>query len=146
MAPQSKETSKNWDDTLMIAETAALPAETLMEKPEICEADDKKRMPTLSPQESLSTDYTCFESRLIDSKINSDQVQRVVLLDKAVYNWSLSTDTTTRSNFVNVLEGLKPASVRRPGVEETKINRRAIVGATTTYEVLAARFEESSKS
>ena len=143
MAPQSKESSKNWDDTLTVAETAAIPAEQYMEIPEQCEEDEKKRMPFISPKEPPSN-FTCFESRLMDPNI-SDQVQRVVLLNRAVYSWSLSVDPTTRSNFVNVLEGLKPASVRRSGVVDTKIHRRAIVGAATTYEILAARFEESPK-
>ena len=46
---------------------------------------------------------------------------------------------------MNALEGLKPASVRRPGMKETIIHRRAIIGAAKTYELLAAQFEESSK-
>ena len=145
MIPQSAESSKSWDDTLKIAETAAMPAETLMESPDACEEDEDKRMQVLSPQECLSMDFTCFESRLIDPNINSDQVTRIILLDQTVYNFCLSTDPKTRSNFVNALEGLKPASVRRPGMKETTIHRRAIIGAAKTYELLAARFEESSK-
>ncbi|KAL7541991.1 hypothetical protein ACHAXR_011413 [Thalassiosira sp. AJA248-18] len=144
MVPQNAESSKSWHDTLKTAETAALPAETLMESPEACEESEDKRMPVLSQQES-SMDFSCFESRLINTNINSDQVQRVVLLDQAVYNWCLSANQITRCNFVNVLEGLKPSTLRRPGVEATKIHRRAIIGATKTYEVLAARFEEGSK-
>ena len=144
MVPQSKETAKSWDDTLQIAETAALPAESLMELPESCEADEAKKMPLLSPDEIRSRDVTCFESRLLDPNINPNQVQRVVLLDRTVYHWSLSTDLLSRRKFVHVLEGLKPAAVRKPSVSETKVHRRAVVGATTTYEILAARFEDSS--
>ena len=137
--------SKNWDDTLKVAETAALPTETLTESPETCENDKDKRMPILSLQECHDMDFTCFESRLVDSNINSDQVKRVVLLDQNVYNWCLSTDQTSRANFANLLEGLKPVSVRREGVQETRIHRRAIIGAATTYEVLSAQFKDRSK-
>ena len=69
----------------------------------------------------------------------------MVLLEKKVYDYALSTDRMTRLNFTNVLEGLKPQSVRRPGVEDTVIHRRAIVGTVTTFELLAAKFQESSK-
>ena len=51
----------------------------------------------------------------------------------------------TRSNFINVLEGLKPASVRKSGVSSTIVHRRAVVGTTTTFEVLASRFEDVSE-
>jgi len=141
----SSSESKNWDVILKVAETAALPAETLMESPETCENDKDKRMPILSPQECRDMDFTCFESRLVDSNINSDQVKRVVLLDQNVYNWCLNTDQTSRANFANLLEGLKPVSVRREGVQETRIHRRAIIGAATTFEVLSAKFKDSSK-
>jgi len=145
MAPQSADSSRSWDDALKVAESAVLPAETLMESPEECETDEDKRMHILTSQASSSMDFTCFESRLIDSDINPDQVQRVVLLEQKVYNWCMSADPTTRSNFIDVLEGLKPPSVRRPGVDATKIHRRAMVGTTTTFEVLASRFEDISK-
>ena len=145
MVATNSSESKNWDDTLKVAETAALPAETLMESPETCENDKDKRMPILSPQECRDMDFTCFESRLVDSNINSDQVKRVVLLDQNVYTWCLSTDQTSRANFANLLEGLKPVSVRREGVQETRIHRRAIIGAATTFEVLSAKFKDSSK-
>jgi len=145
MTPQSADSSRSWDDALKVAESAALPAETLMESPEECETDEDKRMHILTSQASSNMDFTCFESRLIDSNINPDQVQRVVLLEQKVYNWCMSADTTTRSNFIDVLEGLKPPSVRRPGVNATKIHRRAMVGTTTTFEVLASRFEDVSK-
>ena len=48
-----------------------------MESPEACENDADKKMATLSPQECLDMDFTCFESRLNDSNINTDQVKRV---------------------------------------------------------------------
>lgn len=141
MVPQSAESSRTWEDTLKTAETAALPAETLMESPEACEEDEDKRMQIISPNEII--DFSCFESCLVDPNINSDQLQRVVLLDQSVYTFCLSTDSTTRSNFVNAIEGLK--AELRPGISRTKIHRRAIIGVTKTYEILAARFEESSK-
>ena len=144
MTPQSADSAKSWDDALKVAESAALPAETLMESPDKCEADEDKRMDTLTNQECSSMDFTCFESRLCDPNINSDQVHRIVLLEQHVYTWCLSTDKTTRSNFINVLEGLKPASLRKPGVKATKVHRRAVVGTTTTFEVLASRFENVS--
>jgi len=145
MTPLSADSSRSWDDALKVAESAALPAETLMESPEKCETDEDKRMNILTSQESSNMDFSCFESRLIDSNINPDQVQRVALLEQKVYNWCMSADPTTRSNFIDVLEGLKPPSVRRPGVNATKIHRRAMVGTTTTFEVLASRFEDISK-
>lgn len=135
--------SKNWEDTLRVAETAALPAETLLESPEACENDAEKKMPLLTTAQT-GQDFTCFESRLVDPNINSDQVQRVVYLDQSVYHWILSsTDQTTRSNFANLLEGLKPAEVRRKGVQQTRIRRRSIIGAATTYELLSAQFKSS---
>ncbi|KAL7538711.1 hypothetical protein ACHAXR_008739 [Thalassiosira sp. AJA248-18] len=173
MAPQSAE-SKCWDDTLKVAETAALPgkcgclqisslrftsssligfhspqhlpAETLISTPEACEVDKDKRMPILTSKECLNMDFTCFESRLVDSDINTDLIQRVVLLDQSVYNWCLtSADQVTRSSFVQLLEGLKPVKARRSGVPDTRIRRRAIIGAATTYELLSAEFEENSE-
>jgi len=48
-----------------------------MESPEACENDADKKMATLSPQECRDMDFTCFESRLNDSNINTDQVKRV---------------------------------------------------------------------
>lgn len=144
MTPQSADSSLNWDDALKVADTAALPAETLMESPEKCEADEDKRMNILTGQERSSLDFTCFESRLIDPNINSDQVHRVVLLEQKVYNWVQTTDPTTRSNFINILEGLKPASIRRQGTKSTVVHCRSIVGTTTTFEVLASRFEDVS--
>ncbi len=142
MAPQSADSSRNWDDALKVADTAALPAETLMESPEKCEAEEDRRMNILTDQERSSMDFTCFESRLVDPKINSDQVHRVVLLESKVYNWVQTTDPTTRSNFINILEGLKPASIRRQGIKATSVHRRSIVGTTTTFEVLASRLQE----
>ena len=138
MAPPAE--AKDWEDTLRTAETAALPAETLMESPEACERDAEKRMPNVTPQE-----FTCFESRLIEPNINSDSVQRIVLLDQSVYTWCLSSHQAARANFASLLEGLKPAAIRRADVQATKISRRAIIGAASTYEVLAAQFEESSE-
>jgi hypothetical protein len=43
--------SKNWDATLNIAQTAAFPAETLLESPEKCEEDEGRRMALLTGQE-----------------------------------------------------------------------------------------------
>ena len=145
MVPQRADSSKSWDDALKVAELAALPAEVHRASPEKCEADEDMRMKVLTDPES-SMDFTCFESRLIDPHINSNQVQRVVLLDQKVYQWCLIADQTTRLNFINVLEGLKPESVRRPGVGATKVHRRAIVGTTTTFEVLASRFQDVSNN
>lgn len=144
MAPQSADSSRNWDYALQLAASAALPAETLMESPEKCEADADTRMNILTAQERSNMDGTCFEARLIDQNINSDHIQRVVLLEQKVYNWCVCADPTTRSNFIEVLEGLKPPSVRRPGVKATDIHRRAIVGTTSTFEVLATRFDDMS--
>ena len=145
MVPQRADSSKSWDDALKVAEVAALPAEVYRASPEKCEADEDMRMKVLTAAESCM-DFTCFESRLIDPHINSNQVRRVVLLDQKVYNWCLSADQTTRLHFINVLEGLKPESVRIPGVGATKVHRRAIVGTATTFEVLASRFEDMSNN
>ena len=144
LAPQSADSSRSWDDALKVAESAALPAETLMESPEQCEADADKRMNILTAEERSNMDFTCFESRLIDQNINSNSIQRVVLLEQKVYNWCMCTDPSTRSNFIDVLEGLNPSSTHRPGVKATDIHRRAIVGTTTTFEVLASRFDDMS--
>ena len=140
----STETSINWDESLKIADSAAVPAETLMECPEACEEDEDRRMPVLSAEERYRMDFACFEARLLQENINSDQVRRVVLLDKEVYNWCLMSDAKATTNFINVLEGLKPAEIRRTGVEESQVHRRAIVGTVITFEVLAAAFLEST--
>ena len=89
-------------------------------------------------------DFSCFESRLTENEIDSDHVRRVVLLDSQVHNWCLTTqseDFMALSNFVQCLEGLKPSSIRRPNVQPTKVQRRAIVGTTHTFELLGAEFE-----
>ncbi|KAL7533695.1 LOW QUALITY PROTEIN: hypothetical protein ACHAWF_004591 [Thalassiosira exigua] len=127
----------SWQDAIKIAETAALPAETLMESPEACEEDDDKWIEMITPKDCNSADFSCFESCLIDPHINPDHVKRTVLLDQLVYTWVLGTDM---SNFIDVLEGLKPDAAQK-----TKVHRRAIIGAATTYEVLAAKFKESIK-
>lgn len=116
-----------------------------MEDPAACEEDEELRMPILSDDERRSMDFTCFEACLTNPSINSDQVHRVVLLGKEVHDWCLTSDAASVSNFVNVLEGLKPAAVRRAGVKQTTIHRRAIVGTATTYEVLAAPFQEPTQ-
>lgn len=77
MIPKSTDLSQNWDETLKVAESAAVPAESLMESPEACENNEDKRMHILSPEESLEMNFSCFESRLLDPNINPDQVKRV---------------------------------------------------------------------
>ena len=144
MEPVSHDSSKDWDDALKVAEVAALPAESLMEDPQMCEDDEDKRMDILTDQEQKDLDSTCFESRLIRQQINSDHVHRVVLLDKTVYNWCLTTDSSSLSSFVDCLEGLKPASIRQSHVPPTKIHRRAIIGTATTFELLGSFFEDGS--
>lgn len=122
---------------MMISQTAALPAETLIESPEDCEEDEHKRMPFLTDEEKRK-DYSCFESRLVKQDINTDQCHRVVLLEHSVYNWLSSANATSKANFAKLIEGLKPATSRPPGISPTIILRRAIIGTTTTFEVLAA--------
>ena len=82
----------------MISQTAALPAETLIESPEDCEEDEHKRMPFLTDEEKRK-DYSCFESRLVKQDINTDQCHRVVLLEHSVYNWLSSANATSKANF-----------------------------------------------
>ena len=140
----SAEASNGWNETLAIAEVAAVPAEQYLESPVLCEQDEKKRMTILTEKDRRSMDLTCFEARLVEERVNSDQVHRVVLLDKAVYNWvCTSDDKAAVSAFADAIEGLKPAAARRAGVHETKIHRRSIVGTKSTFEVLAAAFKDS---
>jgi hypothetical protein len=73
MAAPNADTSRNWCDALKLADQAAVPSETFLESPEMCESDPNKRMPTLSVEES--TDFTCFEARLVNPNINSEQVK-----------------------------------------------------------------------
>ena len=134
------EKSTDWGDTLRVAETAALPAETLIECPEACEEDEDMRMPHVSDEDR---GYTGFEACLTNPNIDSSQVKRIVLLSGNVHNWLMMSDVETVSNFVNVMEGLKP--IRRSGVEQTKVHRRATVGTAVTFEVLAAAFKESQQ-
>lgn len=91
------------------------------------------------------TDFTCFETCLVDQEINSDQVHRVALMDQSVYNWCLSADTFAKSEFAQAIEGLKPTSVRQAGVSPTGIHRRAVVGIGQFFEVLATTFKVSSE-
>jgi hypothetical protein len=127
------ESSIGWDDALKVANTASRPAELLTA--EEYEDNDDLRMPEIS-----SCGYTGFEACLTNKNINSDQVHRVVLLGGDVYQWLMTSDSAATANFVDILEGLKPAAVRRSGVEQTIVHRRAIVGtaSATTFEVLAA--------
>lgn len=122
---------------MLIAQTAALPAETLIESPQDCEEDEHKRMHFLTEEEK-SRDFTCFESRLIDQDINTNQINRVVLLEQAVYNWLCTADASSTSNFITLIEGLKPIESRQSGISSTTIRRRSIIGTTTTFEVLSA--------
>ena len=136
----SKESSRNWDLTLEVAQSAAVPAEQLIESPEECEKSKERRMPTLSNQERRSMDFACFEARLLDSNINSDVMHRVVLLEKKVYEWTIMSNRATLASFVHVLEGLKPSHLRDPGVKPTVPSRRAVIGNVKTFELLAAPF------
>ena len=136
-------TEINWAESLKVAETASIPAETLSERPEELEQDENQRMSVLSEADRLSMDFTCFEARLLDKNIASDRVRRVVFLNGEVYNYLLTCDSATASNFIGVLEGLKPARVRKAGVKPTKIHRRSCVG-TAGFEVIAASFRESN--
>ena len=122
-----------------MANAAAVPAESLRESPEVCEADEEKRMPFL--ESDNTTDFSCFENRLVEGAFNSSTTRRIVLLNKDVYNWCLTVDATARSSFVDILEGLKPAAIRRPHVPATRIRRRSIVGTIITFELLAAPFQ-----
>lgn len=140
ISPLTAEASSNWDKTLRVAETCAIPAESIAGCPEKCELDDEMRMQPVA--DHLTSDFACFEARLKDPNINFDQVHRVVLLDKAVYNWILTTDSATKRKFASVIEGLKPADQRRTGVLPTKVHRRSIVGVGITFELLAASFQE----
>ena len=134
---------------MLIAHTAALPAETLIESPQDCEEDENKRMHPLTEEEK-SKDFTCFESRLINQDVNTNSVNRVVLLEQAVYNWLCTADASSTSNFITLIEGLKPIRSRQPGVSSTSIRRRSIIGTTTTFEVLSASLfildEEGAKT
>ena len=132
------ETSTDWHDTLKVAEAATLPAETLLECPEACESDEDLRMPEVVGDRT----YTCFEDCLTGKTINMDQVHRILLVSNDVQKWLFnSTDTDISSDFVNLIEGLKPAAARKPGVKQTKIHRRAIVGTAVTFEVLASSLD-----
>ena len=132
------ESSIDWDETLKVAEAAQQPAETLLECPEACESDESLRMPEVLGDRT----YTCFEDSFTSTNINMDQVQRVVLLSSEVQKWLFnSTDTAISSNFVSLIEGLKPVAARRPGVQQTKVHRRAIVGTAVTFEVLASSLD-----
>lgn len=136
-SPLNEDSSKDWVDAQEVADAAALPAETLIESPQDCEEDEHKRMHSLTEEEK-GKDFTCFESRLINQDINTNQVNRVVLLEQAVYNWLCTADTASTSNFITLIEGLKPMESRQPGVSSTSIRRRSIIGTTTTFELLSA--------
>ena len=131
--------NNDWESTLKIAESAALPAETLLEQPSMCEDDSDKRMTILTEHERQTIDFTCFDARLENQNINSDQVHRVLLMEQAVYKWLLGTNETTRANFANIIEGFKPAPIRRAGIKQALPHRRAVIGATSTFELLAVK-------
>ena len=134
--PMHRDTSRDWTDALKVAETAALPAETLMESAFECENDKDKRMERLTQEEIASMNFDCFDGRL---KATQKKHPHVVLLEKSVYTWLLSADGTARSLFVDLIEGLKPT--RHEGATKTKVHRRSIIGTTKTFEVLAAALE-----
>ena len=118
---------------------STVPVEALRESPEVCEACEEKRMPFLEPNNA--TDNSCFEKRLVEGTVDSRTTRRVVLLKEDVYNWCLTVNPAARSNFVNILEGLKPAEIRRPDVPATPIRRRSSVGTIKKFELLAAPFK-----
>ena len=127
-------------------QSVVLSSESHMEHPEAYEEDEGRRMEVITPEECVDVDFSCFESRLVDPNINTDQVKRVILMDKSVYNYALNADKTTRQNFTNALEGLKPNSVRQTGVKDTVVHRRSIIGAAKTFELLASKFYDSSNN
>ena len=131
------DTDMDWDTVLQVSETAAVPSETFLEDPQSCELDEAKRMPKLSELERSEIE-PCFEGRLIDPNINPELVRRVALLSQAVYNWCLTQTEANMRRFAKVIEGLKPTSPQR-----TIVHRRAEVGTTIKFEVLAARLDGS---
>ena len=137
--------NNDWESTLKIAESAALPAETLLEQPSMCEDDSDKRMTILTEHERQTIDFTCFDARLENQNINSDQAHRVLLIEQAVYKWLLGTNETTRANFVSIVEGFKPASIRRAGATQARPHRRSIIGSTSTFELLAVKIDDGTE-
>jgi len=131
------DTDMDWDEVLRVSETAAVPSETFLENPQSCELDEAKRMPRLTEQERSAVE-PCFEGRLIDPNINPEQVRRVALLSQSVYNWCLTQTKSDMGRFAKVIEGLKPTSPNR-----TTVHRRAEVGTTIKFEVLAAGLDGS---
>ena len=139
------EVNNDWDCTLKIAEAAAIPPETLFDHPEKCEADPDLRMDILSEHERQTIDFTCFESRLEQQDISSDQVRRVVHIEQSVHKWLLGSNGTTRLNFINVLEGLKPPAIRRPGIRQAIPHRRATIGVSNTFDLFAIEIDNGTK-
>ena len=139
------EVNNDWDCTLKIAEAAAIPPETLFDHPEKCEADPDLRMDVLSEHERQTIDFTCFESRLEQQDISSDQVRRVVHIEQSVYKWLLGSNGTTRLNFINVVEGLKPPAIRRPGIRQAIPHRRATIGVSNTFDLFAIEIDNGTK-
>jgi len=131
------DTDMDWDTVLQVSETAAVPSETFLENPQSCELDEAKRMPKLSEGERSAIE-PCFEGRLLDPNVNLAQVRRVALLSQAVYNWCLTQTQSAMERFAKVIEGLKPTAPHR-----TSVHRRAEVGTTIKFEVLAAGLDGS---
>ena len=138
--------NNDWDSTLKIAEAAAIPPETLFDHPEKCETDPDLRMNILSEHERQTIDFTCFDARLEQQDLNPNQVRRVVHIEQSVYKWLLGSDDTTRLNFVNLMEGLKPASTRKRGVKRAVPHRRATIGVSNTFDLFAVSIVEGAAS
>jgi len=141
----TEEVNNDWDCTLKIAEAAAIPPETLFDHPEKCEADPDLKMNILSEHERQTIDFTCFESRLEQQDISSDQVRREVHIEQSVYKWLLGSNGTTRLNFINVMEGLKPPVIRRQGIRQAIPRRRATIGVSNTFDLFAIEIDDGTK-
>jgi hypothetical protein len=135
----------NWITTLRVAERAAVPSETLMESARGLEKSEDSRMTVLTADER-KRDFVFFDASLLDPHGNSNNLRRVVLLDKGVYGWFCGNDAASKSNFLSFLNGLKPKGRRNRKGRQVICHRRAVVGIKNTYEVLCAALGDRTHS
>lgn len=140
------ENSVDWDTTLRIAEQAAIPQETIFESADALEASENSRMEVLT-EEQHEREFVFFDNCLTDAQIISNTLRRVVLLSKDVYCWLTDSDATSKSDFIEFLDALKPDRLRKHrGELKVVCTRRSVVGIKKTYEVLCAPLKRGTES
>jgi hypothetical protein len=89
-----------------------------------------------------------FDASLLHPEnISSNNLRRVVLLDKDVYDWFCETEAPWKSYFLSFLDSVQPEELRKQkDLQQVGFQRRAVIGIKNTYEVLCTPLKTGDNS